>query len=456
MSNLTNRPDKVAALDNSALSNFAKALKVFCVDSISVIKDAKITGVNKSADAIIDYKDFIIAVIKIAEKDEQVSSAKHEVTNILNKTRYPLGIVITESGIYHSRSYTRKSWRKYKFDKLAEEIRAVFDSIVTAPDKTLVKVNLISVFQKSQDFKEKSSVEPIFKKACEKLQLDHGKISFEKEDEIELMLTLLGGPLGKETEVCRYTTLDTLFKMLDGKTHAICCPISMNDNTEGSYADSFMHWHFKEVKNIQEIENDNSYFLLSCTDIKEFDSLTMWRLYAEDAKGVCIKYSVDASKVDNKKYFFARVSYGEKGDDSKPDHHELKFIYDLQTSDIVPGWYFHFSMWYIWKYFFKSWTYKDEKEIRLIYMPDLSNKDEKDRIKWYKDYNYGIFNRMALISIEEGKAKDFPLTINKIMLAPQSPNAYKNREQIQFMTKEKNIRIVNGFSVDISSIKNYR
>lgn len=455
MENLTSRPYSVAALDNSALSNFAKALKLFCGDTVSVIKDAKIPGRNELADAIIDYHGFIVAVIKLAE-DDQVGKAKTKVSKIIKNTRYSLGIIITDTGIYHSRSYSRNSWRKYEFDKLAEEIRTVYTEIITSPDKTLVKDRLISLFQATQDFKEKKSVELIFKKACDNLQFDLGKIFFTEEDEIELMQTLLGGPLYKVSEVCRYTTLNSLFLLLNGKTHAMCCPISMNDNTEGSYADSFMPWHVKETKDIEGIENDNSYFLLSCTDINKFDTLTMWRLYAEDAKGVCIKYYVDASKIDSKKYFFARVSYGERGNSSKPEHRELKFLADLQDPVICPGWRFYFSKWYIWKYFFKSWTYKDENEIRLIYLPDLSNKAEKDRIIWYKDYNYSIFNRMALIPIEDGKSLDFPLTIKQITLAPQSPNAYKNREQIQFMIEDKNIQISKDFSVNVSSISNYR
>lgn len=455
MENLTSRPDSIAALDNSALSIFAKALKVFCGDTVSVIKDAKIPGRNDFADAIIDYYGFIVAVIKLAE-DDQVGKAKTNVSKFIKNTRYPLGIIITNTGIYHSRSYTRNRWRKYQFNTLAEEIKAVFTEIITAPDETFVKDKLISLFQATQDFKEKKSVEPIFKNACDKLQFDHGKIYFTEEDEIEVMQTLLGGPLYKVFEVCRYTTLNSLFLMLNGKTHAMCCPISMNDNTEGSYADSFMPWHVKQTKDIEGIKNDNSYFLLSCTDITKFDTLTMWRLYAEDAKGVCIKYHVDASKIDSNKYFFARVSYGDRGNSSKPEHNELKFLSDLQEPVICPGWRFYFSKWYIWKYFFKSWTYKDENEIRLIYLPDLSNKAEKDRIIWYKDYNYSIFNRMALIPIEDGKSLDFPLTIKQITLAPQSPNAYKNREQIQFMVEDKKIKIATGFSVDVSSISNYR
>lgn len=52
MENLTTRPDSIAVLDNSALSNFAKALKVFCGDDVSLFKDAEISDRNELVDAI--------------------------------------------------------------------------------------------------------------------------------------------------------------------------------------------------------------------------------------------------------------------------------------------------------------------------------------------------------------------------------------------------------------------
>ena len=113
-------------------------------------------------------------------------------------------------------------------------------------------------------------------------------------------------------------------------------------------------------------------------------------------------------------------------------------------------------MWYIWKFFFKSWTYKEEHEVRLIHVPDPEIDEQYDRITWYKDQTNGIFNRMALIPIELLKDTDFPLTISKITLGPQSPEAGRNKEQIWYMIEQKGLSVSKDFMVEPSKIENYR
>jgi len=230
----------------------------------------------------------------------------------------------------------------------------------------------------------------------------------------------------------------------------------MNDKHECDYADLFMPWHVKRSRGEPEIEADNSYFLLSCSDIKESDDLTMWRLYGDNAKGVCIEYAIESEKLDNEHYFLAKVSYGKKSLQKIPDHPELKFISFLHAKELSPGWYFSLAKWYIWKFFFKSWTYHDENEVRLIYLPDFSNDEEMERIKWYKDKANDIFNRMVLVPIKNGDRRDFPLNISKIILGPHSSEAFRNREQIWYMIQENEVDTTPDFSVETSMISNYR
>lgn len=73
-----------------------------------------------------------------------------------------------------------------------------------------------------------------------------------------------------------------------------------------------------------------------------------------------------------------------------------------------------------------------------------------------KDQTNGIFNRMALIPITLDTDDDFPPRIVGLTLGPQSPEAARNREQIEYMVNQKGIDTVPGFVVMESSIDNYR
>ena len=456
MINLTILSDSVLAKATSPLVRFAQELKQFCHDDVSVLKDVEITSDLISVDAIVDYHGMIVAVIAYVQNEDYLQVVRRDISKIMRRAQVQLGIVITASGKYYLRKYSNTRSSVAKIETIAEEIQAVYRSIRTDLDPAEVKLALLSLFEEAPVFDGKERIRSLFENACDRLIIDHGSILMDSEDEDAIMLEILGGPLHEDMSICRYTSLDSLFKLLDGAKHAMCSPVSMNDKHECDYADSFMPWHVNRSRGEVEIEADNSYFLLSCSDIKESDVLTMWRLYGDDAKGVCLEYKVEADKVDNDRYFLGRVSYGRKTGDGKFEHPELSFIAYMQAKAISPGWYFVFGKWYIWKFFFKSWTYRDENEIRLIYKPVLSNDEEFARIKWYKDQTNGIFNRMALIPIDFTEGEDFPLSISRIILGPHSPEANRNREQIWYMTLQSSVAVPLGFSVDVSTISNYR
>jgi len=60
--------------------------------------------------------------------------------------------------------------------------------------------------------------------------------------------------------------------------------VAMNDKTEGNYVDEYIG--FKRTR-----DRKNDYinrFILSCCDISLEDDLTMFCMYGDDARGVCI------------------------------------------------------------------------------------------------------------------------------------------------------------------------
>lgn len=456
MINLTKLPDSVIRKATSPLVRFAQELKQFCNEDVSVLKDVDITADMISVDAIVDYHGMIVAVIGYVLDEDYLQVVRRDISKIMKRAQVQLGIVITASGKYYLRKYSNTRSSSAKIETIAEAIQTVYRSIRTDLSPAEVKQTLLSLFEEAPVFDGKERIKSLFEDACDRLIIDHGSIFMASKDEDAIMLEILGGPLHEDMSVCRYISLNSLFKLLNGAKHAMCSPVSMNDKHECDYADSFMPWHVNRSRGEVEIEADNSYFLLSCSDIKESDVLTMWRLYGDDAKGVCLEYKVDADKIDNNRYFLGRVSYGKKNKSGKFEHPELSFIAYLQAKSISPGWFFVFRKWYIWKFFFKSWTYHDENEIRLIYRPDMSNDAEFARINWYMDQTNGIFNRMALIPIDYTEGMDFPLSISRIILGPHSPEAGRNREQIWYMTLQSAVNTSLGFSVDVSMINNYR
>lgn len=456
MINLTN-PNPYVVKENDVLFRFAQELKQYCRDEVSVLKDVDITEDLITVDAIIDFHGMIVAVIEVVQNEDYVGLKRRDVAKIMKRAHAPLGIVVTESGKYYLRNISKTRAVRAKISTIAEEVQAIYRTFKENLEPVAVKQKLLEMFDASPIFDQKEQIRTLFENACDHLSFNRGSICFQKKDEEAIVLTLLGGKLPADSKLCRYTSLDSVFKMLQSNKHAMCSPVSMNDPHEGEYANGFMPWNVKRPRGEVEVEADNSYFLLSCSDISEWDVLTMWRLYGDDAKGACLEYVVEADKIDNDKYFLGRVSYGRKDSKTgKVSHPELEFIAYMQKASIEPGWYFAFAEWYIWKYFFKSWTYRDENEIRLIYLPDISDENEFGRLIWYKDQTNGIFNRMALIPIENGVRADFPLLLSRIILGPHSPEVRRNKEQINYMAQIMGINTTGDFQVMVSAIDNYR
>ena len=173
----------------------------------------------------------------------------------------------------------------------------------------------------------------------------------------------------------------------------------------------------------------------------------MWRLYGKDGKGVCLEYEVDQSRIDNNKFFFAPVSYGNEN-----GHPELEFIKGLRHWE-KNGWHFELKRWYIWKHFFKSHLFKEEKEVRLLFV--LNDNKKSDEVEWIMDSTHNIVSRICKFSIDGGK---LPLTLSKVIIGPKCPDQASNLDQFKYMNEQlKRIKDTKEPSAIISSkIKDYR
>ena len=245
--------------------------------------------------------------------------------------------------------------------------------------------------------------------------------------------------------VCRYTTLNSLFNTMKDGNHVMCSITCMNDKGETSYADKYVGYESFAISS-KSIEENNECFILSFCD-KEPDDLTMWRLYGNDGKGVCLEYDVNCSKIDEEEFFLAPVSYGE----SMKEHPSLDLIKRIRLWNKC-GWRFELKRWYIWKHFFKSYLFKDENEVRLLF---VWNEDNCDTVEWIMDSTNSIVSRICKFPIDNDR---LPLTLTRVIIGPKCPEQASHVDQFNYMNRQLKI-VPDTFlkpAVISSKIEDYR
>ena len=243
----------------------------------------------------------------------------------------------------------------------------------------------------------------------------------ESEDEFFKILLHKGDNEDDNKHVCRYTSLNSLFLTMKGGNHVICSITCMNDKGETSYADKYVGYGAFSNSS-KSIKENNDCFILSCCNKDMVDNLTMWRLYGNDGKGVCMEYDVDSSKIDNKEFFYAPVSYGK----AMNEHPTLDYIKKIRQWK-KRGWCFELKRWYIWKHFFKSHLFKEEKEVRLLF---IWTEKSSDIVEWIMDSTNNIASRICLFPIYNGK---FPLTLTAAIIGPKCPDQGTHVDQFNYM-----------------------
>lgn len=267
------------------------------------------------------------------------------------------------------------------------------------------------------------SINNLFKEDTLVFDENRGVVSLKSEFEDQLFKILL--PHTSHNELCRYTSLKSLFLLMRNKEHCLCSITCMNDKGEISYADEYVSYG-ATASSFLSVDNNNNCFILSCCDQTKSDDLKMWRLYADNAKGACIEYSIDYSKIDNEHFFLAPVSYGQ----SQNCHYELDFIKGIRNWR-KDGWRFELKRWNIWKHFFKSYIFADEKEIRLMYVPEEGS---HVTFEWIMDSTNSIVSRICLFKFKDNM---FPLKLKSALIGPKCPEQTSNVDQFNYMNMKQ-------------------
>lgn len=429
------------------LGTFINDLKEFLQEeagySFSLSSDSYL---DEGYDALITYKTLPVAAIEGVYNASLLPSRKKFWGRALRAHQIPISIILCNGEIQVREADQSRFKKVSTVQQLADIVSEYCSHLITDVDFVTIKSEISKrIFQYQSDESLNLAIK-VLENSLDHLNASGGTIMMSEKDEDEFFMALLGRY--SKGHLCRYTSIDSLFTTLNKSSHAMCCPASMNDPSEGSYADSKLSYKVNVSRTEQAVESDNGCYILSCTDEEQEDDLTMWRLYADDAKGVCIQYEIDKEIKKNNCYFLAKVSYGER--DGK--HKALEFLNELMAESLQNGWYFRLSRWYIWRYFFKSHVYKSENEVRLLYMPGVNESVTKT---WYKDSCNGLFNHLITFPISKGD-NTFPLKLSKILIGPNIKSFRQNIEQIAYMVKDKKIDTADNFKVSGSAIRNYR
>ncbi len=258
-------------------------------------------------------------------------------------------------------------------------------------------------------------------------------------------------------ELCRFTSLGSLFRTINETKQSMCSVVCMNDKSETNYVSNYL----QKNKYIQTklhpgtVGDANQSFILSCCSVKKKDDLTMMRLYADDARGVVIGYKIlnPFRLKSSPNFILGKINYERENG----THPELDLIVSILNKKFGV-FSFSFRSLLKWSHFFKPKEYNVEEEVRLLYNDCGIKKRNCVESKWIHDSSYNILSQIRLFDITN-KGRVFPFSINSILLAPKMTEANINQEQLENIIQTKNIKIStqsgNNF-VDLSRIDHYR
>ncbi len=280
---------------------------------------------------------------------------------------------------------------------------------------------------------------------------DAGINSFENQ-----FFTRMFGQFTDKT-ICRYSTLNTVFSMLNYLSFRMNGLVGMNDKSEVNYVESYLAGNEKPLskQHHSSITAINNRYITSCTTIANKDNLTLWRLYADDSQGVCLVFDTVEANLNNH-VLLQKVKYADK--DGK--HPELELLKEIRRQVLeVTGFPFEFKNLGYWKHFFKPYEYSIEDEVRLLIIEDPSIPSIKR--DWVMTYSHSIINPIIDFQLNGSR---FPLYLKEVLLGPKCPEQETNKVQLEELIRRKKNEIftkkndadLSNLKVELSTIKHYR
>ena len=438
----------------SKFASFVPDFKLYCRKKPLAVIECK--GID-------DYNHFYIA------------TAYNNLRRYSLEQGFPYAMIITTSQAYLMSEYSNYEPVSYEssndaFSVIDERMREISDA-----DPQNFKEEFLSQMKKiaaAIPFLGENTRLRIDGMGLDKLDWNNIKVSstsitVSEDFERTLFMALLGSY--EKSEICRYTTRASLSRIISDKKQSLCSIVGMNDKSECYYAYNYLNrTQNGDLSNLSnsEIRNLNKFYITSCTSmedgkLKMEDNLPMWRLYANDCEGVCMVFDIDKKILSHGNYVLAPISYAQRVKESqgwamddeyspifRDVHPELDFIRGLIYCK-VGGYTYKFPTLDLWLHFFKSYDYRGEQEVRLLYKGN-----SKDKRKWITANN--IYCPVVEKGIKDKNTNEFPLILKKIILGPKFPEKNVNVAQIAQMTRDSEIVLSDNFDCEPSGINNYR
>lgn len=217
-------------------------------------------------------------------------------------------------------------------------------------------------------------------------------------------------------EIAKYTTLDTLVAVLQSGKMRMNSIVSMNDKTEIGFLEEYIRNYKEDFDKYLFADKE---FITSFTT--RIDDLDMWRLYGDNARGVCMVF--ERINKDSDELF--NISYiAEKSD-------VLEKIAKLQDALKDSSIRFRMNLLKKYQHFLKLSDYSSESECRL-----MVNSEKTDG--WFINRDNGILTpyieKKLVREVEEDNI--YPFRLSGIILGPASRELTANMMQVLYMAAQ--------------------
>lgn len=217
-------------------------------------------------------------------------------------------------------------------------------------------------------------------------------------------------------EIAKYTTLDTLVAVLQSGKMRMNSIVSMNDKTEIDFLEEYIRNYKEDFDKYLFADKE---FITSFTT--RIDDLDMWRLYGDNARGVCMVF--ERINKDSDELF--NISYiAEKSD-------VLEKIAKLQDALKDNSIRFRMNLLKKYQHFLKLSDYSSESECRL-----MVNSEKTDG--WFINRDNGILTpyieKKLVREVEEDNI--YPFRLSGIILGPASRELTANMMQVLYMAAQ--------------------
>lgn len=451
---------------------------------VKVVEQGVVFRENRkfNIDAALIVNEVVFTVFEF--KNTVLSLTKQEVVNIYELTNFECRFFVLSDGVnsrvydtYYGSIDTSKGienlWSILFIEYNKEDIDKFKQKLIDEVNKeiTTFKKNLNVLYKTSKDIvviTKLSNLEKaiqLFKDGLEEnLRYDKNMRSFYITEDLRDLKNLENQffktvieEIPDNTEIYRYTTLDSVFRTIEGKTLRLSGIVGMNDISEVGYVDGYLDKKYVPMATDELVNSVNKKYLM-CSSTLE-DELMQWRLYGDDCKGACLVFQINKG-VEIAGLLLRKINYGLKldGENFHPELEFIKRIKERTRNKVKVD--FHFKTLSLWRHFFKSYEYEPEKEVRLLLIGSqtdeikgeefLTGTGSRIDIKWNLTNSHNILAPFIVLKIDDPRLR---CKLTKVILGSKCPELAINLKQFGLLARKKNL---SHLQVIPSKIINYR